>query len=92
MTAKEMFEKLGYEQIIEKEGIQYIKQDDESEMQRVGMIQTKYIEFYTASKEILISTVYKHRSGTKSNSDSGILSFEEFSAVQTQIAELGWQN
>lgn len=103
MTAKEMFEKLGYEQKIydnEKEsikgfeytvnGIQYIKRAKDSEMQRIGMIVTKCIEFYTTSKEILIYTTYEHRNGTKSQSDSGDLNIEEFNAIQKQVLELQW--
>lgn len=103
MTAKEMFEKLGYEQKIydnEKKsikgfeytanGIQYIQRAKDSEMQRIGMIVTNYIEFYITSKEILIYTTYEHRDGTKSKSDSGNLNIEEFNAVQKQVIELQW--
>lgn len=97
MTAKEMFEELGYEQKIHKsdlhpscDGIQYIKKDPEERMEFTGMVTTKVIEFYYMHKEILIATTYKHRSGTESKSDSGVLSLEEFKAVQKQTEELGW--
>jgi len=92
MTAKDIFEKLGYEQKENSdEGIQYIKRDKDSELQRVGMISIKCIEFYISSKEILVNTTYEHRNEKVSTSDSGILNFEEFNAVQKQVLELGWQ-
>ncbi|PLS18990.1 hypothetical protein CVD28_00895 [Bacillus sp. M6-12] len=98
MTAKEAFEKLGYVQKLYKnesnpysDGIQYIKRDKDSEMDRVGMISTKYIEFYYLHKELLIYNKYEHRDGKTTNSDSGALSLEEFNAVQKQIQELQWQ-
>lgn len=99
MTAKELFEKLGYEQKIydnEKHfsfnGIQYTKRDADSEMQRVGMIKTKCIEFYPTHKEIVIHSMTKHRNGERTKSDAGILSYEEFLAVQLQVSELQWEN
>lgn len=40
MTAKEMFEKLGYSQTKKNDSndIQYVKRSEESEMQRIGII------------------------------------------------------
>ena len=89
-----MFEKLGYIQteINELNNIQYTKRAKESEMKRIGMIQTTWIEIYTSTKEILVYTEYEHRSGKKSKSDIGILNFEEFKAIQKQILELNWGN
>lgn len=94
MIARNMFEKLGYEltEKNSKNDIQYTKKSRESEMQRIGMITTKCIEFYNSSKEIMIFTTYEFRDGTKSKSDSGILSFEEFNAVHQQIIELKWED
>lgn len=100
MTAKEMFENLGYVQIIHEfdtglyescNGIQYLKEDPESEMERVGMMSTKCIEFYFMHKEIVIASKYKHRNGSESSGDAGILSLKEFEAIQKQVKELGWQ-
>lgn len=94
MIAKDMFEKLGYK-LTEKNSlndIQYIKRSKESEMQRIGMITTKYIEFYSSSKEILICITYEFRDGSVSKSDSGNLNFEEFNAIKQQVTELKWQN
>ncbi|AUM93727.1 TPA: hypothetical protein LA742_002987 [Clostridium botulinum] len=100
MIAKEMFKKLGYEQkIYNKEknpnlnAIQYIKRANDSEMQRIGMIITKCIEFYTFPiKEIVIYTTYEHKNGKKSKSDMGILNLEEFNAIEKQVLELEWQD
>lgn len=99
MTAKQTFEKLGYKQKIyddEKHysfnGIQYTKRASESEMQRIGMIKTKCIEFYPTHKEIVIYSTTKHRNGGISKSDAGILSLEEFTAIQEQVNELKWQD
>ncbi len=91
MTAREMFENMGYKQTENsEEGIQYTKRADDSELQRIGMISTTYIEFYRASKEIVIETTFEHRSGKRSTGDVGILNIEEFHAVQKQVEELGW--
>lgn len=98
LTAKEMFEVLGYKQKIYTEyressnGIQYAKRAQETELQRIGMITTDYVEFYPHGKDILIYTSYEHKDGSISNSDSGYLNMELFQAVQQQIIELGWQN
>lgn len=94
MIARDMFKKLGYElsEKNTKNDIQYTKKSKESEMQRIGMITTKYIEFYSSSKEIMICTTHEFRNGTISKSDSGILSFEEFNAVRQQIIELKWED
>lgn len=99
MTAKEAFEKIGYKQVVvidsdlpTSNGIQYIKKDEESELQRKGMLTTKYIEFYFMHKEIAVYTTYKHRNGNTSKSDVGILNYEEFNAVQKQVEELKWEN
>ncbi|WP_252249147.1 hypothetical protein [Clostridium sp. VAP23] len=92
MIARDMFEKLGYKltEKNSKNDIQYTKKSKESEMQRIGMITTEYIEFYNSSKEIIIYKTYEFRDGTISKSDSGILSFEEFNAAHQQILELKW--
>lgn len=99
MEAKELFEKLGYEQKIHTDkaetnsnGIQYIKRDKDSEMNRVGRIWTSYIEFYYYHREIVIYRTVERRDGTKGSGDMGTLSLEEFTAVQKQVEELGWQN
>ena len=99
MTAKQLFEKLGYEQKIydnekniHSNGIQYIKRANDSEMQRIGMITTKYIEFYLAHKEIVIYSTTEHRNGKTTKSDAGILSFEEYNAIKKQIDELEWES
>jgi hypothetical protein len=104
MKAKELFEKLGYEQKVfdhekrcvngfeyEVNGIEYIKKDEESEMQRIGMVRTKYIDFYLDSKEIETYYKVKFRDGIEKDGEtSGILNMELFNAIQKQIEELGW--
>jgi hypothetical protein len=97
MTAKEMFEKIGYVQKIHDKseypsfnGIQYMKRSEDSEMHRIGMITTRYIEFYPHSKEIIICKTYEHKDGTITKCDLGILSLEEFKAVQQQVNEFNW--
>lgn len=90
MTAKELFESLGYEQKLYDADIQYVKTDDPSEMQRIGMVKTKFIEFYMKHKEICVYSTFTHRDGSVSRSDCGILSFEEFKTTQKQVDELGW--
>jgi hypothetical protein len=94
MIAIDMFEKLGYKLTEKntKNDIQYTKKSKESEMQRIGLIKTTCIEFYTSTKEILICATYEFRDGSTSKSDSVILSFEEFNAVQQQILELKWED
>lgn len=98
MDAKEMFENLGYIQKIYYQkgttildGIQYIKKDPETELERVGMLRTKLIEFYPSSKEILMSSSFQNRNGITKSSDVVVLSFEEFRAVELQVIELGWK-
>ena len=91
MNAKEMFKELAYDQKENStDGIQYVKKDKDSEMQRIGMISTKCIEFYNAHKEIVVTTTRKHRNGHIATSDCGILSIKEFIAVQKQVLELNW--
>lgn len=99
MSAKEQFEKLGYiQEIYENKrlpscsGIQYTKKDNPSEMERVGVVYTKVIEFYPSSQEILITKSGERRDGEVFNSDATILSFEEFQAVQQQVDEFAWDN
>lgn len=91
MTAKDMLGKLGYKiKEDSDEGIQFRKIDPESEMERVGMVTTKDIEFYHRYKEILISSSNQFRNGKTSKSDSAILSLEEYKAIHQQTIELGW--
>jgi len=91
MVAKNMFEQLGYIQSEKSvSGIQYINKSKDSEMQRIGMVTTKIIEFYPLSKELLFQTTIKFRDGSTKVSDSTVLNFEEFKAVQQQVLELGW--
>ena len=90
MNAEGIFAKLGYQKKVYESGIQYTKKDDETEMERVGRIKTDYIEFYPSSKEILITREYENREGDISRSDSAVLSFEAFCAVQKQVEELNW--
>lgn len=90
MTAKELFESLGYEQKLYDADIQYVQMAEPSEMKRIGMVTTKCIEFYMAHKEILVSISYEHRDGSVSKSDCGILSLEELTAIQKQVSELSW--
>lgn len=93
MTAEEMFEKLGYK-LTENNfnDIQYTKKSEKSELQRIGMIITNRIEFYTDHKEIVIYTEYEHEDGSISKCDTGVLNLKEFNAVKKQISELGWQD
>lgn len=103
MKAKELFEKLGYEQKIydhekryandfeyEINGIEYTKKAKESEMQRIGMVRSKYIDFYLDSKEIEIGEIVEFKDGTKKYGESVILNVELLNAVQKQVEELGW--
>lgn len=93
LSAKGMFEKLGYVQTEKNEfnEIQYLKKDDSSEMKRVGMISTTFIEFYPRSKEILLSKENEFRDGRVIKSNAVVLNFDEFKAVQKQISELKWE-
>lgn len=93
LSAKGMFEKLGYVQTEKNEfnEIQYLKKDDYSEMKRVGMVSTTCIEFYPRSKEILLSKEYEFRDGRVSKSDSVVLNNLEFKAIQKQVSELKWE-
>lgn len=103
MKAKELFEKLGFKQKIynnEKHcvegfkytinGIQYTKKAEESEMQRIGMVRTNYIDFYLDSKEIAIGDIIEFKDGTKKYGESAILNVKLLNAIQKQIEELGW--
>lgn len=84
--------KIGYEQKENSdEGIQYVKRDKDSEMQRIGMVTIKLLEFYKQSKEICIFTTYKYRDGTESKSEVGIICLKELNAIKAQALELGWQ-
>lgn len=91
MTAKEIFNKLGYEQRKnDDEGIQYVKRAEDSKMQRIGVITNKYIEFYRLHKEINICIDYEYSDGETSSNNSSTLNIEEFKAVQKQVLELEW--
>ncbi|MNP70335.1 hypothetical protein D3C76_1665550 [compost metagenome] len=92
MTAKEMFEALGYSRVEDSTmGIQYIKKSNRSEMQRIGMLKTKYMEFYRKHKDITIKTITEFIDGSKSNSNLESIDLEEFKAIQKQVLELGWK-
>lgn len=98
MSARELFEKLGYEQKIysnEKRfvngfeytvnGIEYVKE----EIVVGKVIRTKYIGFHSPGKEIELITIYEFEDGTKETSQF-VLNLELFNAVQKQINELRW--
>ncbi|MNL90986.1 hypothetical protein D3C81_07120 [compost metagenome] len=86
-----MFEALGYTRVENSAmGIQYIKKSNRSEMQRIGMLKTKYIEFYRKHKDITIKTTTEFIDGSKANNNLECMTLEEFKAVQKQVLELGW--
>lgn len=99
MSAKDKFEKLGYKQEIHKKdeklfssnAIQYTKVAEASEMHRIGMIRTDCVEFYLDSKEIVVYSSTKHRDGYVTQGNSGVITFEVYSAIQKQIDELKWK-
>lgn len=96
-TAEETFAALGYTQTIhtfEKDSLAnavlFTKRENESEMERIGMIRTKVVEFYLTTKEVLLYETTLFRNGKKSNSDSFVMDAALAKAVHTQLIELGW--
>ena len=81
MTAKEMFEELGYE-IKEKTSryLRYLKKDSE-----YGS--GAYIEFDLVNKKIRLYTKTPNYNNNPRYAD-----FNEFQAINKQIEELGWNN
>jgi hypothetical protein len=84
MTAKEMFEKLGYEyKLYDNEdkfnnGIQYYKKDKDD-------FET-YVEFYFYHKRIWLLKKYKNKIAEGFVSNINLLQ-----AINKQIEELGWK-
>lgn len=75
-SAKEMFEKLGYEQKIGIDFILYVLDSEETKDLQY------YIEFQTDVKTIIIDTNRKDFIND--------ITIKEFQAINKQIEELGW--
>ena len=89
MSAKEMFEKLGYLREIqpsfyEKEDIKYIKENNNTKSKRI-------IEFSNNGEYIDITEEFKEDL-PKDNINYNYLDFKELQAINKQIEELGWNN
>lgn len=101
MTAKEMFEKLGYEykeynygkENKMSNGIQYRKnQSKQSEIERCGIFTEKIIEFYTYHKVVELYEIHYFKDGVTTKGETFILKLEELQAINKQIEELGGSN
>ena len=77
MSAKEMFEKLGYEQKIGVDFILYVLDSEETKDLQY------YIEFETDVKTIIIDT---NRKGFIND-----ITIKELQAINKQVEELGWK-
>lgn len=75
-SAKEMFEKLGYEQKIGIDFILYVLDSEETKDLQY------YIEFQTDVKTIIIDTNRKDFIND--------ITIKEFQAINKQVEELGW--
>ena len=75
MNAREMFEKLGYEEIFKQNTITYKKQ--------------KGCYFYYICFKLNKKTVYKSK-GTCGKEVASSIDLEELQAINKQIEELGW--
>ena len=97
-TADELFKELGYEKkefIYDEKhrysnGIQYIKEDAKSEMERVGFITKQVIEIYYYHKEILKYHTQTFKDGRISRWDLAIFKLEELKAINQFCKEKGW--
>lgn len=76
-SAKEMFEKLGYEQKIGIDFILYVLDSEETKDLQY------YIEFQTDVKTIIIDTNRKDFIND--------ITIKEFQAINKQVEELGWK-
>ena len=88
MSAKEMFEKLGYlrqiqHSIYEKEDIKYIKNNDNTKSKRI-------IEFSNNGEYIDITEEFKEDL-PKANINYNYLDFKELQAINKQCEEMGWK-
>ena len=87
MSAKEMFEKLGYlrqiqHSIYEKEDIKYIKNNNNTKSKRI-------IEFSNNGKYIDITEEFKEDL-PEDNINYNYLDFKELQAINEQVRELCW--
>ncbi len=81
MTAKEMFEALGYEEAVGYTGLMYKKITIERDEIFGKYLKIKYIHFYEEKVSVDVSTCF----GGK-----GIADMEELKAINQQCKELGW--
>lgn len=83
MTAKEMFEQLGYELIEDsKRYLRYANYEDKERRYAGG----EFIDFEKIYQEFRLT-----RKTGKGNTHFKYGSLEEFKAIQQQIKELGWE-
>ena len=81
MTAKEMFEKLGYKQTINNDNLIEYKDDS------YGYGDYKYVWFHRFWKEYLVGYYDSYETKTRPRSK---VSIEEHEAITKQMKELGW--
>ena len=81
MTAKEMFEVLGYEQTINSDNLIEYKDDS------YGYGDYKYVVFHHFWKEYLVGYYDGYETKTRPRSK---VSIEEHEAITKQMKELGW--
>ena len=91
MSAKEMFEKLGYKQIIKKndDGVVYLI---EYVKRKTGWKHTQsYYEFWLYNKSIKTATYYdNHDLHHEYEFKPKEITFNQLQAINKQIEELGW--
>lgn len=93
MLAKEMFNNLGYEQIIwedkdhpNQDGIRYIKRTSSSKY----VDETEYIDFFTRTNKLMTFIENKHTLFNKEWYDGVTFDIDLINAINKQIDELGW--
>ena len=83
MTAKEMFEELGYKEVDGYVGKMYEKETIERDKIFGEYQKIKHIHFYEKKVSVNITTCF----GGK-----GIVDINELKAINKQVEELGWNN
>ena len=92
LNAKELFENLGYiQEISQNQDIVYIKNDPETEMNRIGRMKIKKIIFVWNTKEIKIVEHYKFSNTIQFQpSQVYVLNLDEILSMEKQVHELSW--
>ena len=87
MSAKEMFEKLGYEQVETKVSIRYEKR----EIDKTTVFITEDLKEVKGRKLISRIEFEINQFGDKAITGAVYISPAEFKAIQQQVKELGWE-